>query len=215
MNRTTSEKSARPQYVPGTRGYDQVAERFIEQSRTLPFEEINEPFLEFLPSRPGTILDLGAGAGQNAAAMARMGHRIVAVEPMPRFLGAARDLYPELDIEWVSDSLPDLASLDDRTGGFDFILVQGVWHHLDESERREATARISSLLRTGGFCGISLRNGPPGGGTHLFPTSGPATINLAAEHGLTTALHLPNRPSYFAHKVAVVWTYVVLQKKGE
>ena len=49
----------------------EAIDAFIETSRNLSFATVNGDFVEFLPATPGRILDAGAGAGQNAAALAR------------------------------------------------------------------------------------------------------------------------------------------------
>ena len=200
--------------VPGTQGYEQVVDAFIEASKTLDFDEVNKPFLEFLPCAPSRILDVGAGAGQNAAALANRGHSVVAVEPLAAFLNAARSAYGASNVTWVEDGLPSLGKLGDCAGQFDFILVQGVWHHLDEEERRLAMARLSSLLGEGGVCAMSLRHGPAGAGTRVFPTDGRSTASLAREHGLEVVLHHANQPSLMKNKRAVTWTHMAFRKRG-
>lgn len=198
--------------VRGTAGYERVVDHFVRRSQGLEFGEVHEDFLSFLPSTPGRVLDAGAGAGQNAAALARLGHSVVAVEPMAAFLDAARATYPGLDVTWVQDSLPDLKALSDEPGQFDFVLVAAVWQHLDEHERVHAMARMASLLAAAGVCAMTLRNGPAGAGTHLFPTDGAQTAALARRHGLEVALNLPDRPSFLPNKPGVTWTFMVLRK---
>jgi len=198
--------------VPGTRGYENVAERFVDVSQALDFAETNKHFLEFIPTTPGRVLDAGSGAGQNAAALARLGHSVVAVEPMSAFLSAAHSTYADLDIAWIDDRLPMLDTLGEAPCKFDFILVQAVWHHLDEEERSIAMARLSTLLDDGGACAISLRNGPAGGGTHVFPTDGLATASLAEGCGLEVVFHLANQPSLMPNKRNVTWTHMAFRK---
>ncbi len=199
--------------VPGTKGYENVIGGFIEASQALDFREVNKDFLVFLPPVPSRVLDAGAGAGQNAAALAKLGHSVVAVEPMAAFLNAARSTYRDLDVTWVDDSLPLLKKLGDARGQFDFILVSGVWHHLDEEERTLAMARFSTLLDEGGACAISLRHGPAGAGKHVFPTDGQTTAALANQCGLDVELHLTNQPSLMENKADVTWTRIVVRKR--
>ncbi len=198
--------------VPGTTGYEKVVDRFVELSQALDFRETNKPFLEFIPAIPSRVLDAGSGAGQNAAALSRLGHSVVAVEPMPEFLSAARSAYADLDVVWIDDRLPRLETLGAAPGQFDFILVQAVWHHLDEAERVVCMARLSKLLDAGGACAISLRNGPAGGGTHVFATDGRTTPALAGECGLEVVLQLANQPSLLKNKLDVTWTHMAFRK---
>jgi hypothetical protein len=46
--------------------------------------------------------------------------------------------HSSLRIEWLDDSLPDLAILRTRQKEFDFVMLSAVWMHLDEDERRRA-----------------------------------------------------------------------------
>lgn len=195
--------------VPGTRGYEQVVDAFIASSQALSFADINEDFLPFLPSAPSRILDAGAGAGQNAAAFTRMGHTVVAVEPFPAFLNAAKVAYSDLAIDWIQDSLPMVEKLN---GSFDFILVDGVWHHLETQEREIAMQRFASIQAEGGVCAISLRNGPAGGGKHVFPTDAEETISHAESLGLQVILHLADQPSKMKDKPEVSWSRVAFRK---
>lgn len=138
--------------VPGTAGYERSVERFVTTSRALRFRDVNRDFLAHLPSAPARMLDVGCGAGQNAAALARMGHRVTAVEPLADFLAAARDAYADLPIDWLDDSLPTLEAIGPRNACFDFILVDAVWHHLDAIERAAAMRRLAGLLDDDGRC---------------------------------------------------------------
>ena len=198
--------------VPGTKGYENVVVEFIEASQALSFSEVNKDFLQFLPPVASRVLDAGAGAGQNAAALARLGHRVVGVEPMPAFINAARATYAGLDITWVDDSLPFLKKLGTSPGQYDFILLDGVWHHLDEEERAHGMVRLATLLNEAGVCAISLRNGPAGAGTHVFTTDGQKTAALASECGLEVVLHLTDQPSVMKNKPGVTFTRMVFRK---
>ena len=200
------------EHVLGTQGYESAVQKFLEVSRALPFDEVNAAYLDFLPGDPCRVLDVGAGAGQNAAALAKLGHTVTAVEPLAPFLEAARRAYADLNVVWKDDCLPRLQSLEENNGQFDFILVQAVWHHLNEEERRVAMRRLADLLDKGGVCALSLRNGPAGMGTHVFPTDGTQTISDAEQCGLKTKRHLADQPSYIKGKKDVVWSHLVFEK---
>lgn len=195
--------------VPGTAGYDSAPQRFIARCQALRFEDACQEFIRFLPPAPARVLDVGAGAGQNAAALAALGHVVTAVEPMADFLDAARATYPALPVTWLADSLP---ALDGVSPGFDFILVAGVWHHLDDTERAHAMTRLAQLLARGGHCALTLRNGPPGMGTRVHATDAADTLRQAADAGLACVLRLENQPSRLGHKAGVRWARIVLHK---
>jgi len=198
--------------IPGTSGYSETASRFCELSESIDFREIHGCILHLLPDSGATVLDVGAGTGRDAAALAAMGHRVVAVEPMARFLTAARERHASPEIRWVSGSLPGLHELPAEPRAFDFVLCHAVWQHLDDEERAEAMARVAALLKPGGIFALGLRHGPPGAGKHYFPASAGETTALAATAGLTVELRLENQPSALPHKTHVTWTRLAFRK---
>ncbi len=198
--------------IPGTEGYEKSIRSFVEVSLSLNFHEVCKEFLAFLPPAPSRVLDVGAGVGQNSAALAKMGHSVIAVEPIHHFLSVARDLYSHLNITWQKDSLPLLGELNASVEEFDFILVEGVWHHLTERERVAALERFMSLLKPGGKCAVSLRNGPPGLGTRTFPTQAENTVRQAETMRMTCIFRVENLPSIIPSKEDVSWSRIVLQK---
>lgn len=198
--------------IPGTKGYDKFVSCFVESSQSLSFNEVCKDFLDFLPPISGRVLDVGAGAGQNSAALAELGYSVVAVEPMAEFLDAARIKYSDLPITWLSGSLPMIECLGPDQMKFDLILVTGVWHHLNEAERALAMERFASLLNRGGTCALSLRNGPAGMGTHVYPTDASQTVKQAKKWGLECLCKLEDQPSIIRNKDGVTWARLVFQK---
>ena len=199
--------------TPGTIGYDRFVSCFVETSQSLSFNEVCKDFLEFLPPIPGRVLDAGAGAGQNSAALAELGYSVVAVEPMTDFLDAARIAYSNLPITWLSGSLPKLDCLESDQSKFDLILVIGVWHHLNEAERTQAMERFASLMNSGGICALSLRNGPAGMGSHVYPTDASHTVKQAKKYGLECIFILEDQPSILSNKDDVTWARLVFKKQ--
>ena len=59
----------------------------------------------------------------------------------------------------------------------------------------KAMKRIYDLLKHGGLCAMSLRNGPAGLGTHFFPTDSKQTRHHFENHGFECLLCLENLPS--------------------
>ncbi|MEM7561610.1 MAG: class I SAM-dependent methyltransferase [Pseudomonadota bacterium] len=199
--------------VAGTQGYEKSVRPFLEATRRLSFDVVCKDFIDFLPSAPTRILDAGAGIGQNAAALAKMGHTVVAVEPLQAFLTSAQAAYSHLPITWLQDSLPLIEKISAEENPFGFILVEAVWHHLNEDERACALSRLCRILGRNGSCAISLRNGPPGLGTHVFPTDATATVQQAQRLGLNCVLCRENLPSILPNKETVTWSRLVLQKR--
>jgi len=198
--------------VYGTEGYAESVREFVRLSQSLDFLEVCREYLPFLPSVLARVLDVGSGAGQNSNALAVLGYQVTAVEPVPAFLSTARKSYPKPEIKWLAGDLPQLQCLDCCDTKYEFILVEGVWHHLNKQERAIAVKRFRDLLTTGGRCAISLRNGPPGLGTRVFPTSVTETVSLFEKMGLHCIYESSNQPSVFRHKENVKWGRLVIEK---
>jgi SAM-dependent methyltransferase len=153
------------------KGYASALDRFIEATLALSFEELHHDFLPFIPLAPGRVLDVGAGIGRDVSVFAERGHEVVAAEPCEELRLAGMRRYQSPRIRWLDDSLPCLETLDEAAC-FDFVLASGVWHHLDADEQTIAHRRIVHPLNPGGVFALTLRNGPAGVGTRVFPTDG-------------------------------------------
>ncbi len=199
--------------VKGTAGYHAVVDEFVSATEAIDFAALHKPYLHLIPTSPARILDVGAGAGRDAAALASMGHQVVAVEPLVEFRLAAQKRHKSKTIQWIEDSLPDLKNLRKRDGPFDFILVSAVWHHLDELERITAMARLASLLASSGILALTLRNGPTGAGTHSFPTDHRQTIALAESNGFLLISASNDEPSLVEGKPGVTWSKLAFKRR--
>ncbi|MGF6932386.1 SAM-dependent methyltransferase [Paraburkholderia sp. UCT70] len=200
--------------VSGTEGYVEQAAALIERWRTLSFGDRHRPILDWIPQAPSRIVDIGAGIGTDAAALAAMGHTVLAVEPVDALRNAARELHASTRIEWLDDSLPDLALVlaKPKRTAFDLVMLTAVWMHLDARQRERAMPRVASLLRDGGVLIMSLRHGPVPAGRRMFDVTADETLRLASEHGLrlvrelrTSSVQKANRDS------GVTWTRLVFR----
>ena len=199
--------------VKGTQGYNKLTQAFVNATLAIDFQDLHQDFLAFLPKSSAQILDLGAGIGRDASVFANMGHAVVAVEPSSEFRLAGQKLFPSTQITWLNDSLPSLVSLDKEENTFDFILASAVWHHLNAIEQSAAIRRVSGLLKHKGIFALSLRHGPAGAGTHVFPVDGNRITKEAKKCSLKTLLYIENQPSLMANKERVSWTRLVFSKK--
>lgn len=200
--------------IAGTEGYAEEAAILIRQYESLPFAKVHKHVLDLIPASPCQILDIGAGTGRDAAGFADLGHRVVAVEPTAEFRDAAAALHSSDRIEWLDDSLPDLALLHPRTGDFDVIMLTAVWMHLDPAERRRAMPVVAGLLAPGGVVIMSLRHGPVPPGRRMFEVSAGETIELAGSVSLHTARCLEGQDGFFG-RPDVSWTRLAFRKASK
>jgi SAM-dependent methyltransferase len=197
--------------LSGTEGYADEASALVEQYESISFEDVHRHFLHLIPSVPSLALDIGAGTGRDAAALAAMGHRVIAVEPTAELRAEAARLHLSPNIEWMDDGLPELGVISARPERFDLIMLTAVWMHLDEEQRRTAMPVVARLLRSGGILMLSLRHGPVPEGRRMFDVSSDETIELAEREGLRVELCLDNQPGLFG-RTNVSWTRLAFAK---
>lgn len=168
----------------GTEGYGENAEALAGQYESITFAEVHRQTLHLYPAPPARVADIGAGTGRDAAALAAMGHDVLAVEPTAELRREGRRLHAGAAIEWIDDGLPELPSLHGRGEKLDLILLTAVWMHLDAEERRTAMGGLARLLAPRGIVVMSLRHGPVPEGRRMFDVSGDESAALGEEHGL-------------------------------
>ena len=199
--------------VSGTEGYAEEAEDLFRRYESISAAETHKAALHLIPAAASRILDIGAGTGRDAAWLAGMGHRVVAVEPTDAMRLPAMKLHPSPAIEWLDDSLPELALLRSRSEPFDLILLSAVWMHFDLAQRRQAMATLAALLRTGGTLIMRVRHGPVPPGRRMFEIPDNETIELAGAHNLQTVLNLRAESALAANRDAgVSWTHLAFRK---
>jgi SAM-dependent methyltransferase len=190
----------------GNEGYAGEADALTQQYESVRFVDVHGPVLHLLPTVSSDVLDIGAGTGRDAAALAAMGHRVVAVEPTAALRDRAALLHPVAHVEWIDDHLPHLARLARRGSRFDVVMLTAVWIHLDAQHRRDAMPRVASFLRPNGVLLLTLRHGPaPPGRRRLFETSAGETVALAGDHGLRLVVKVEHQPDFFG-RPEVTWT---------
>jgi SAM-dependent methyltransferase len=176
--------------ISGTQGYAEEAEELFRRYEAIPAADAHRASLHLIPTAPSRVLDIGAGTGRDAAWLAAMGHRVVAVEPTAAMRVPAMALHPSPRIEWLDDSLPDLAVLRRRGETFDLIMLTAVWMHLDEAQRQCAMPNLAALLRAGGVMIMKIRRGPVPPGRRMFEISAEETIRLAQAQNLHPVLNI-------------------------
>ena len=203
--------------VSGTEGYAGEAKELFTRYESIPAASAHWTVLHLIHlSAPSRIFDIGSGTGRDAAWLAAQGHRIVAVEPTDAMRIPAMALHPSARIEWLNDSLPDLAALRQRGETFDLMMLTAVWMHLDGEQRRRAMPNLASLLRTQGVMIMKIRHGPIPVGRRMFEVPAEETIELARMHDLHLLL---NRRTEFVNErnriAGVTWTNLAFVKTNE
>jgi SAM-dependent methyltransferase len=199
--------------VSGTEGYAEEADELFRIYESFPASDAHREVLHLMPAAPASVLDIGSGTGRDAAWFASLGHRVVAVEPTGAMRLRAMALHQSPRIEWLDDSLPELASLQARGEKFDLVMLTAVWMHLDAQQRRRAMPNVASLLRNGGTMIMQIRHGPVPPGRRMFEISPEETIELARLEGLHPVLNLRAESRQEQNRVAgISWTSLAFVK---
>jgi SAM-dependent methyltransferase len=193
--------------------YDAHAARLAEQWRTLDPLEVHAPILHLMPETPSRILDIGAGAGGDAGWYASLGHTVLAVEPSDGLRRAGLADHSGPRIEWLDDSLPDLALVRTRRETFDLVTLTAVWAHLDHDQRARAMPNLASQLAPGGRLIVSVRSGwtPPQRPT--WEARPDETIRLARAEGLALVLRTTTGSIQAVNQAnGVTWHWLAFEK---
>jgi len=199
-----------PGRVSGTEGYGETAAKLVQPYETVRFEDVHGDVLHLFPTAPCRVIDIGAGTGRDAVALAALGHAVTAVEPTPELRDHGKSLHAASPITWIDDALPDLGVVYGLGATFDLVLLTGVWMHLDLLQRQLAMPRVASLLAPGGVMSMRLRHGPVPAGRRMFDVSVEETAALAEACGLRT-IHRGQRPGLFGVP-GVHWSVVVFRR---
>ena len=203
--------SANEDRVPGTAGYSEAADLLVDSYESITFEDLYRPLLELLP-KSGQALDIGAGTGRDAAALAAKGFRVYAAEPTAEMRAHGERLHPDPAITWTDDALPDLEKLHADNRRFDLILMTAVWMHLDESERERALPKVAHLLAPGGRLFMTVRKGPVPQGRRMFHVPIDDLIAGAKNAGLT--LLRSHEYSDMLGRPDVSWTMLAFEREN-
>ena len=131
--------------------------KLASQYTSVAFENVHGDWLAHIPSLTNTkILDIGAGAGRDAKALADMGNHVTAIEPAKALMDLGIAFTGE-SVKWVNDTLPLLTT--QKKQHYGFILISAVWMHLTHVQQQQSLQRCSQLLCEQGHLVITLRHG--------------------------------------------------------
>lgn len=150
--------------------YDRNAQRLARSYESLIFEIIHQDLLPFLPKLPARVLDVGAGSGRDAGALAARGYDVIAIEPSRELMALGAELHVSPRLTWCADSLPSLNTLS-GCAPFDLILCSAVWMHLSRKEQTVAMRRLAFLCADGARICITYRTGMSGEDALVFGVS--------------------------------------------
>jgi 2-polyprenyl-3-methyl-5-hydroxy-6-metoxy-1,4-benzoquinol methylase len=192
-------------------GYGQEAAGLLQRYESIRFDDLHGDVMHMFPAPPARVLDIGAGTGRDAAALARRGYRVTAAEPTAELREEGRILHALQAIDWVDDALPTLPRLTERGERFDLILLTAVWMHLDASERHDGMATLTRLVAPGSQIIMTLRHGPVPHGRRMFEVSGAETAALATQAGFQVNLLASRQDTQ--QRADVSWTVVGLKPR--
>ncbi|MBY5394650.1 class I SAM-dependent methyltransferase [Rhizobium leguminosarum] len=116
---------------------------------------------EFLKNRPVEgirALDVGAGEGKNAVALARAGASVDAVECSGSAIRNGRELFSDVSVNWIHE---DALEVRYERAAYDLVVCYGLVHCLpSEPAAQELLHQLQAALKPGGtFILVSFNNG--------------------------------------------------------
>lgn len=132
---------------------------FANRSKPCPFfvSSPDESLAEWVEDGvvpPGRAVDLGCGNGRNAIFLARQGFRVEGIDSSARALEWAGERAAEAGVS-VALTQANVLEWSTGPGAFDLVYDSGCFHHIAPHRRAGYVARVTRLLRPGGFFGLT------------------------------------------------------------
>ena len=118
--------------------YDAHAPDLVGRYEAIDPANLHSWLRGLLPGMPGTVLDIGAGSGRDAAWFSAQGHEVIAVEPSSGMRSEGQCLHPDPRIRWINDQLPELSILGPLAISFDVVMLTAVWQHVPPGQNVHA-----------------------------------------------------------------------------
>lgn len=157
--------------------YNRDAAGFAARYDSVSFEAVHPLLGHYLPVS-GAALDIGAGSGRDARALAAHGLTVTAVEPSIglRLIGEASTS----SIRWIDDRLPDLVRIADF-GCFDLVLCSAVLMLVPPADLTKSFVTMEKLLAPSGSIAINIRQPMSGEPPNIFFAHSDDEILAAAD----------------------------------
>lgn len=189
--------------------YDRHAVELAHSYEGISFDNTHPALAKLLSGKPPLrVLDVGAGTGRDAAAIAQLGHHVVAIDPSAKMLTLAQSLHGSPQIEWLDDELPGLSKV--QGAPFNVILLSAVWMHIPPAERGAAFRRLATLTSPAGSIYISLRMGPGDPARGIWPVDAEEVGRLATGQGLKVT-NLGTQPDLLG-RAEVSWQTLLMHR---
>jgi 2-polyprenyl-3-methyl-5-hydroxy-6-metoxy-1,4-benzoquinol methylase len=132
--------------------YDKAPGDFAQQwhAQDTP-EDLQAAVREYF--KPGTVADIGAGSGRDAAWLAANGFAVTGYDASHGLIEEASRRYPELKFEYAA--LPALEGI--ANASFDNVLCETVIMHLPREEIAPSVKRLIEIVKPGGTLYLSWR----------------------------------------------------------
>jgi SAM-dependent methyltransferase len=191
--------------------YDRKADSLVKRYESMSFEDVHHSILDLIPHPPASVLDVGAGSGRDAAALAARRLTVFAVEPSKLMRYQAQRIHRgrPAGIVWLDDNLPHLSVVKRLGRKFDFILVSAVWMHIPHSERPAALRTLARLLKPNGTLVVTLRYGRIDPVRRFFAAPAEELLGLTDECALRV-LRVTDLDTDRLQRRIVSWKTVVL-----
>jgi ubiquinone/menaquinone biosynthesis C-methylase UbiE len=115
------------------------------------FERIKSLIEKYIPSSSSTIIDIGGGTGKYSEWLAKKGHQVHLVEPVPKHIEIAKNRANKLKNKF-SVHMGESQSLGFQSNFADLIILHGPLYHLQKKEDRElAIKEAKRVLKNDGI----------------------------------------------------------------
>jgi FkbM family methyltransferase len=139
--------TARAYYAAGIE-----ADRLGRGNNRIEYARTQEIVARYLPPPPAVIFDIGGGPGVYSLWLARLGHEVHLIDPMPLHIEQARQMSAQQpDAPIAHCAVGDARRLDRADTSVDIALLFGPLYHLTErTDRVVALREAARIVRPGG-----------------------------------------------------------------